>query len=208
MKGLRLRVFGVRHLWERVCMYLPALLMGGLALGTYWLAKNPPAQLTLVSATPMAHEFDYFMRKFGIKTFDAAGQLKNEVAGLYVRHFPGADTLAIDQARIRAYSPEGRLTTTTADQALSNGDGSEMQLLGHAHIVREAQGPGAALSQLEFRGEFLHVFLNAERVQSHLPVTLIRGADQFTANQFAYDNADRVAVLTGRVKGVLVPRQK
>jgi hypothetical protein len=38
-------------------------------------------------------------------------------------------------------------------------------------------GPGGkATPQLEFRGEFLHAYLDTERVTSNKPVTLIRGA--------------------------------
>ena len=45
---------------------------------------------------------------------------------------------------------------------------------------------------MEFRGEFLHAFVNTERVRSHQPVVLIRGNDRFTADSLDYDNLDRV----------------
>ncbi|MHB1250011.1 MAG: LPS export ABC transporter periplasmic protein LptC, partial [Polaromonas sp.] len=64
---------------------------------------------------------------------------------------------------------------------------------------------GGQTPRMEFRGEFLQVFLNEERVKSHKPVLLIRGADQFTGDTFAYDNLDQVADLKGRVRGVLMP---
>jgi lipopolysaccharide export system protein LptC len=59
---------------------------------------------------------------------------------------------------------------------------------------------------LEFRGEFLHAFMETERIKSHKPVTLTRGGDQFTADSMDYDNVDRVMDLRGRVRGVLTPR--
>jgi lipopolysaccharide export system protein LptC len=61
---------------------------------------------------------------------------------------------------------------------------------------------------MEFRGEFLHAFVNTERVKSHKPVTLIRGNDQVTADTLDYDNLDRVVELNGRVRGVLTPSPK
>ena len=194
--------------WERIAIYIPVLLMGLLALGTYWLVRNTPAALVPETTRAVSSEPDYYMRKFGIKTFDEAGQLKSDVSGAEVRHYPDTDTLEIDQAVIRSYSLEGRLTTSTGNRALSNGDGSEVQLIGNAHVVREASvGPdGQAVPRLEFRGEFLHVYVNEERVKSHLPVVITRGSDQFAGDDFAYDNLDRVADLKGRVKGVLVPR--
>ncbi len=194
--------------WERTAIYIPVLLMGLLALGTYWLVRNTPASLVPESRKAVSAEPDYYMRKFGIKTFDDAGQLKSDVSGTEVRHYPETDTLEIDQALIRSYNAEGRLTTSTGDRALSNGDGSEVQLIGHALVVRDAarDANGQEIPRLEFRGEFLHVFVNEERVKSHLPVVITRGRDRFAGDTFAYDNLDRVADLKGRVKGVLVPR--
>ena len=58
---------------------------------------------------------------------------------------------------------------------------------------------------MEFRGEFLHAFLNKEVVKSNQPVQLIRGKDKFTADTMDFNNIDQVMLLQGRVKGLLVP---
>jgi lipopolysaccharide export system protein LptC len=194
--------------WDRSALYLPVILMGLLALGTYWLVRNTPLLEAPESQRPATHDADYFLRRFSVKTFDARGHLKSEVFGAEARHFPDTDTLEIDQARIRSISPDGRLTVATANRALSNGDGSEVQLFGNAVVVRDAViGPGArVLPRLEFRGEFLHAFLDAERVTSNQPVILLRGNDRFTGDTMAYDNLERSMDLRGRVKGVLAPR--
>ena len=49
----------------------------------------------------------------------------------------------------------------------------------------------------------MHAFLETERVQSHKPVVVVRGADQFSADSLSYDNLNRLVELKGRVKGVL-----
>ena len=74
-------------------------------------------------------------------------------------------------------------------RALANGDGSEVQLLGDAHVVRPANGKE---EQIEFRGEFLHAFRNVERVRSHLPVVVTQGASVVRADGMEYDNLARV----------------
>ena len=194
--------------WDRAAIYMPLLMMGALALGTYWLVRNTPTFSAPEVVKEVSHEADYFMQNFTIKTFDRSGNLQSEVAGTQARHFPDTDILEIDQARIRSVNVERQLTTATANRAYSNGDGSEVQLTGDARVVREASrdAQGKEMPKLEFRGEFLHAFLNEERVQSHKPVVLIRGTDQFTGNVFSYNNLDQVAVLTGRVRGVLMPK--
>lgn len=194
--------------WDRVSIYLPLLLMGGLALGTYWMVRNAPASGNTETARPVVHKPDYFMRNFNIKTYDEAGMLKSEIYGVEARHYPDDDTLEIDQGRIRSTDTTGRVTTSTAKRVLTNGDGSEVQLIGDALIVREAGKDAAGLVQppMEFRGEFLHAFVNEERVKSHKPVVMTRGNDRFTGNEFAYNNLDGVADLKGRVRGLLMPK--
>ena len=193
--------------WDQMSIYLPIMLMGALALGTYWLVRNSPVFSDQEAPKAVTHEVDYFMRKFTIKSFGDTGRLKSEIYGVEGRHYPDTDTLEIDQPRILSISDAGRPVTSTGNRALSNGDGSEVQLFGNARVVREAVAgnDGMVPPRMEFRGEFLHAFVNEERVKSHLPVTLIRGADQFTGDTFTFDNLTGIAVLKGRVKGQLVP---
>ena len=197
----------LRRAWERLSLYLPVILMGVLALGTYWLVRSTPLLMPPEQEAPARHEPDYFMRKFSVKTFDGAGRLKSEVLGTDARHYPDTDTLEIDLVRIRSFNEEGRLTTATAKRAVTNGDASEVQLFGDARVVREPvlNAMGQPQPRMEFRGEFLHAFMNTERVKSHKPVELTRGNDKFTADSMDFDNLDRVMQLNGRVKGVLVP---
>lgn len=195
----------VRTTWDRLAIYLPVMLMGVLALGTYWLARNTPTFLGGSEAQRApTHEPDYFMRDFSVKTFDPTGRLKSEVFGTVARHYPDTDTLEIDQPRIRAYDEGGALTVATARLAISNADGSEVQLVDNAVVTRQPP-PNTDVPRMEFRGDFLHVFVNTEQVRSHKPVVLTRGNDTFTADHLDYDNLDRIAVLQGRVHGTLVP---
>jgi len=130
------------------------------------------------------------------------------VQGDEARHYPDTDTLEIDQVRMRSVSIDGRVTVATANRALSNADGSEVQLFGNAIVTREplpAKPGAAAQPRMEFRGEFLHAFTNTERVRSDQPVTLTRGNDRFTADSMDYDNLDQVLQLRGRVRGMILP---
>jgi len=198
----------VRGTWESLSVYLPIILMGVLALGTYWLARNTPVLGAAEAQRPASHDPDYSMRRFSVKTFDAAGKLKTEIHGSGGRHYPDTDTLEVDQPQIRSFNPRGDLTVATARLAISNADGSEVQLVGDAVVTREAvaQPDGHVLPRVELRGEFLDAFLNAERVKSHKPVELVRGTDRFTADSLDYDNLDRLMQMHGRVHGVLPAR--
>ena len=70
-----------------------------------------------------------------------------------------------------------------------------MQLFGNAVVTREplVGKDGSVTPQLEFRGEFLHAFIDTERVQVRPAGELTRGSDRFTADTLDYDNLDQVA---------------
>lgn len=197
----------LRRAIDRATLYLPIILMAVVALGTYWLVRSAPRLLEPTAKEAPTHEPDYFMRGFVVKNFLPNGELRSELAGKEGRHYPDNDTMEVDQVRMRSISPAGLVTHATADRGLSNADGSEIQLFGNAVVVRDAAvGPnGKPLPRLEFRGDFLHAFLDTERVRSNKPVTLTRGTDQFTADTLDYDNLSGVANLQGRVRGVLIP---
>lgn len=191
----------LRKLLNSITLYLPVVLMGVLALGSWWLARNTPAQVASQLVVEKRLEPDYFLTNFSVKSFDAKGQLMSEVMGEKATHFPATDILDITQAQFR--SSRGTLITTgRGDRAFSNGDGSEVQLVGNAVVVREAgkDQQGQPLPRVEFRGDFLHVFARSEELKSHKPVTVLRGADQFNGDTMLYNKIEGIVQLDGRVR--------
>ena len=129
----------LRRMWDRLSVYLPVVIMGVLALTTYWLVRTAPKALEPYSKVQARHEPDYYMRNLVLKVYGSDGKLKNEVTAAVGRHYPDTDTLELDQPRIRTFNAEGRLTTARAVRGISNADGSEVQLLERAVLF--LQGP-------------------------------------------------------------------
>ena len=190
------------RLLDTLSAYLPVMLMAMLALGTWWLVKNTPLFEAGEPAAPLRHEPDYTMQKFLVQRFAADGALRVQIEGEVLRHFPDTDTIEVDQPRIRAFAPDGRVTAATAQRALSNGDGSELELSVGAHVVSQ---PAPNAEPIEFRGEYLQVFVTTERVRSHLPVAVTQGASELHADTLAYDNKARVVDFKGRVRATFTP---
>ena len=198
----------IRRTADQLAVYLPVMLMGVLALGSYWLVRNAPVPKATAADRVLTHEADYFLRKFSVKTFSPDGKLKNELFGALAKHYPDTDTIEIDKVRIHNFNELGRLTTiTSANNAISNGDNSEVQLYGDAKSIRESavDASGVLQPKLEIKGEFLHAFVNEERLKSHLPVTIRRGNSEISADSLEYDNLSRIANMQGRVKAVIPP---
>jgi lipopolysaccharide export system protein LptC len=189
------------NLWSAAVLYLPLALMALLALGTYWLYRNTPGAPVVQAAPSASHDADYFMRGFSLRHFGPDGRVKSEIRGDYMRHFPDTDTLEIEAVRMKAPRDANYVTLATARKAISNADGSEVQLLGQARVRREVQS-GAKVADAQpmaFEGEFLHVFAQTERVKSHLPVVVIRGNDRIESANLDFSYLDRNATFSGRV---------
>lgn len=196
-----------REAWDRFLLYLPLVFMAALALGSYWMVRSAPPLAEPAAPQVQRHAPDYFMKGFAVKTFDASGRMRSEVLGDKVRHYPDTQWLEIDSIRIRSFDSNGTLTTASADHGLTNEDGSEVQLMGNALVVREAIADAnkKPAPRMQYRSEFLHAFMNTERLKSHKPVELLRGKDSFTADSMDFDNAAQILQMDGRVHGTLVP---
>lgn len=190
------------RLREALSTYLPLLLMAVLALATWWLVKNTPRVPGSSAPVAARHEPDYTMQGFTMQRFGDDGRLVVQVEGEQLRHYPDTDTVEVDSVRIRAYSPDGSVTNASARRALTNGDASEVQLLGGAQVERSG-GPRNAVP-VRFEGEFLHAFLRTERLRSHLPVVLRQGSSEVHAAGLEYDHLSGQASFKGPVRARFV----
>jgi len=77
--------------------------------------------------------------------------------------------------------------------------------MGGAEIVREASANDVAI---HFKSEFLHAFLDTERVRSHLPVTVTRGGTEVRAEGMEYSHLDRLIQFSGRMRASFLPKGK
>ena len=186
---------------ELLSAYLPLLLMLLLAMGTWWLVKNTPHPAPPGVAQPPRAEPDYTMDNFIAERFDKLGHLKLRIEGERMRHFPDTGRVEVDAPKIRAIGADGRVTLARARQAITNADGSEVQLLGDAQVDSEdARG-----TPIRMRSDFLHAFLNTEQLRTHLPVVVTSGGSTFRADGLSYDNLSGVLQLQGHTRALLQP---
>ncbi len=192
------------RLRDLLSTYLPLLLMLALALATWWLARNSPIAGVPAAEAPQRTEPDYTMSGFALERFDATGRMKLRVEGAQMHHFPATDRIEIEDVRIRAIAPNGRLTLARARRAVANGDGSEVQLMGGAEVT----GEDASGTPLLMRSEFLHVYFVSERVRSHLPVLVQYGGNEVRAAGLDYEHAAQKLELSGPTRATLVARPR
>jgi lipopolysaccharide export system protein LptC len=184
--------------------YLPLLLMAALALASWWLVRNAPAPPAERPPAAQRTAPDYTMHRFVVQRFGADGRLRLQLEGRELRHYAAAgagatERIEVDQVDLRAWSPDGRLTTATARRAVSNGDGSRVQLEGGAELLgSDAQG-----GQIEVRSEFLEALLAEGIVRTDQPVQVLHGTQRLSAGGLIYERDRGMLRFAGPVRAVL-----
>jgi lipopolysaccharide export system protein LptC len=192
------------RLLNRGLELLPLAFMAVLAVLTYWLLQisiTPPTR----QAALVEHKPDYTLMDFSIRSFDAKGVVRTQVNGQRLDYFPDTETVEILQPVVRSIERDDTANTTRAERAVSNRDASEVQFFGKVQSTRDG---AAGEPPLVFAGEFLHVWAEAEKLRSHLPVTITRGESVIRSNRLDYSNYDRLMQLNGKVDITLVPRKQ
>ena len=180
---------------------LPLLLMGLLALGTWWLVKYSPRPLAPREAAPPRAEPDYAMQQFLVRRFDAQGEQKVRVQGRELRHYDSPERVEIDEARVVLRAPDGREALMTARRAVTDPKGARVQLLGEAVVTSR----GAEGQPLRIVGESLELDSPRRRLSSREPVQVESGASTLRAAGLDYDHVSQRLALTGPVRAVYVP---
>ena len=193
----------IRRLIDRLSLYLPLILMGFLALGSWWLVRSMPSIIYADENKPVRKEPDYRLENFSVKSFDKTGRMTREVMGDKGRHYPDVDEMHIDHVRVYAQSDNGVKINAKANTGVATGDGERVTLLGQAVAIRAAD---ANAPRMELRGERLLALVKEEKLLSSDPVEITRDKDVFNALTMNFNSKSGEYLLDGRVRGVLAPK--
>jgi lipopolysaccharide export system protein LptC len=189
---------------ETLVGYLPLMLMVGLALGTWLVAKNTPGLLAPSTPAVVAHEPDYTLDHFTLQRFDTTGALKVQIEGEHMQHFPDDDIMEVEQIRVVMLDPDGRRLTASAQHGRARGDSSEVWLDGQAQVVSVSEGE----VPIQMNGEHLHALPKLRRVDSKFMVIVRQGDSEFNADGMEYDDVTRLATLHGNVHALMQPAMR
>lgn len=186
---------------EAVVGYLPLMLMVGLALGTWLVAKNTPGLLAPSGPAVVKHEADYTLDQFDLQRFDPTGALKVEIQGEHMQHFPDDDVMEVEQIRVVSSAPDGGRMIATALHGRARGDGTEVWLDGQAQVVSESPGQ----PPIQMNGEHLHALPKLRQVDSKYMVLVRQDDSEFNADGLQYDDTTRLLTLHGNVHALMQP---
>lgn len=161
--------------------YLPAFLMAGLALGTWWLVRVTPPPAAPKAAMSHEKRMDYDMQGFVTSRFAADGQVLDDLRGEQLRHFSTGE-LEVDAPRLLRQTAADTVIQAAAERAYGDDGGSEVTLQGQVDVQRQH-----GTERLRIQGEEIAITDHGERLHSQRPVRITRGGMRLQAGSLLYE---------------------
>ena len=199
------------RLGQRLQALLPVLLLGTLALFTYWLVRNSPIMAEEEKSRVANVKPNAYFHQFRLISFDLRGEWEMQATGTRATHRADLERYDIESPRIsRRDVQTGAQTQVSAQRAQVNDAGSKVQLFGQAVIQRPAhKAPNGEMSKaLEIRSDYLLLDDDRQALETDRPVVIAQGQDRFSAERMLALQKDGKLELDGRVRGTLVPPPK
>lgn len=192
----------LRRTLDRLTIYLPLILFGLLALGSWWLVRSMPELLPPGIDRQLRQDPDYQLEKFTVKSFDASGRMTREISGQSATHFPARQELHIQDIRLFAENEVGTRIEAQAQKGVSLEKEQQVNLSGNVVVVRSAdtQGP-----RMVMKSQTVTALVDEDRLVSNTPVEIVRGGDVVTAQSMDFDTRHGQYKLQGQVKSTLAP---
>jgi lipopolysaccharide export system protein LptC len=192
----------LRRTLDRLTIYLPLILFGLLALGSWWLVRSMPELLPPGIDRQLRQDPDYQLEKFTVKSFDASGRMTREISGQSATHFPARQELHIQDVRLFAENEVGTRIEAQAQKGVSLEKEQQVNLSGNVVVVRSAdtQGP-----RMVMKSQTVTALVDEDRLVSNTPVEIVRGGDVVTAQSMDFDTRNGQYKLQGQVKSTLAP---
>ena len=175
----------------------PIGLLAVLAALSYWLGVVAAADPVDIGGR-FRHDPDTIIRQFDGVSYDEKGNRKAGLRGTELQHFPDDESSVIQRPFVRRFSLTGEPSTVSANQAVVNSDGSEVDLTGDVKAFRPAQGGKAAIT---LTAPHMHVLVDEERARTPGFARIQQGSSWISGTGFDADNVTQVFNFHGNVTG-------
>lgn len=188
---------------------VPLLLLASLTLLSFWyLKKNILPELPTVVKNK-EHKPDYVFTEAKLTVLNLDGSTKYRLLGREFKHYEDDASIDVLKPQLRLFTKKAPPTTIRSETAHISGNLDIVELFKNVLVSRPDQTNAAGLIINPFfklNSEYLEVFINDDRLTTHLPVKIQRGESIVTSTKGAdYDNVSQSILMYGDVNGSIAP---
>ena len=157
---------------NRTTVLFPLILMGFMALITFWINKAVEQQGSRIDGS-QRHDPDYTMENFVTKQTDKDGNLSYILKAVKMTHYPDDDSTVLEKPKFTQYTKDKPYTKIDGDHGNVSRDGEEVEILGNVVVVRDAYDDK---SEMRVLTDKLILFPDLELAKTDRPVTLTQAS--------------------------------
>lgn len=186
-----------RRIEDRLAAILATSLLGGLVLGTWYLAVSSTDEAA-PRVRALGHAPDYFVEGVAMIRVASDGRPVFRMLAEDMRHYPDDGSTEFTDPLIVSLDPERPTVRLTARRARTDAEGRITELFDEVVLVREA-GDGAPRMTLET--DYATVDSETETARTSHPVVIRRAGSVLQGTGMKFDNIARRLELDSEVRG-------
>jgi len=180
-------------------------LSAALACGSVlWLLDVMRHGIGGADADSARNDPDYTVENFNFVRASKTGQARYSVTGVKLLHFPKDDTFQIDLPVMKTLNPEKPTIITHAQRALSNSDGSDVQLFDDVETDRPES---KAAPHFHMTTDYLQVFPDEDIMRTDRAVDIVQGNAEITGEVLYANDATLQYTLDRNVHTIVHPKK-
>lgn len=182
---------------NRTTILFPLILMGFMALITFWINKAVEQQGPRIDGSER-HSPDYTMENFVTKQTDEDGNLNHVLDAVKMTHYPDDDSTVLEKPKFTQYAEDKPYTKIDGDHGNVSSDGEEIEIIDNVVIVREAYDDKGEMRVLT---DQIMLFIDLELAKTDRPVTILQAPETIIhGTGMIYDKNAQTFKLLHKVK--------
>ncbi len=192
-----------QRLLNRLSSWFPVLLLGVLAMLTYWL--DAQVRTGGRSGVAQGEDPDYFVDDFAATSFGKDGSVVQQLSARKLTHYAEGKPTQVVAPVLTDTQPGKPTIRVRADAGRVSADNENVYLTGNVVVERE---PLAGRGRITVATEYLHVQPKTEKADTDRRVTITDATGTHVGGAMEADNRARLLKLRNGVSGEIRPASR
>ncbi len=173
---------------------------GALALGSFWLLQTIQERNNSDVQGQTHSKPDYYVEKFNFIRLSKTGEVRYNVSGGKLIHYPVDDSYEIIAPIVQGLTPNQAPMIVSAKQAKIEQDRKKIHLIDNVQMQRAAYGKN---KKFDLKTQYLLILPEQDMMQTNQKVDATIGQSVVTAGGMSLNNKTHELHLTNGVHGTL-----
>ncbi len=173
---------------------------GALALGSFWLLQTMQERNNSDVHGKAHSKPDYYVEKFNFIRLSKTGEVRYNVSGEKLIHYPIDDSYEITSPIVQGLTPHQAPMIVSAKQAKIEQDRKKIHLIDNVQMQRAAYGKN---KKFDLKTQYLLILPEQDMMQTNQKVDATLGQSVVTAGGMSLNNKTHELHLTNGVRSTL-----